>query len=206
MDGKQTLRLRGVLVVFILIVLWFVWGDQVIYVGGRSLATNTCPDFSATVVLAKEYDQDRTIYLNGVLINKSTIVTAKHGLVDTDFQIYANKRLYSGYILKVTDDLSSDLSYITIREIPGMIPAVVSKKMTGPFGLVTARNYLNTWVYPGINWKIVSELLVFPNKATEPGDSGAPLLNGDCEVVAIVHGGSHSFWWNLRPTSEYTMP
>lgn len=203
MHGKTTLLMRGVLVILILIINWFVWGDQVTYVAQKSRVTSICSDFSANVVLIKNLDRGMVTYLNGVLVNKNTVITVKHGLVNTNFRVFVSGKLYTDYILKVSNDPILDLSYITIREISGPIPARVSPQFIGPFTLIASRNYKKVSIFAGEGWQQSGVLILFPNGAAKPGDSGAPLLNKDCEVVALVHGGFHSFLWNLRPTSQY---
>lgn len=195
--------IRWVWLTLIVIGFWGIWGDQLSYLIQSKISPVHCHNFSSNVAILKELDDGKVVYSNGVLVEKDTILTVKHSLVNVNYVIFANGILYRDWIVNVDTDPNLDLAILTIKPIPGMSSAKISSDPIGPFTLVTLRDYEIKWIFAGDSFKSES-YFVFENNASIEGDSGAPLLNRDCEVVAIVHGGTHSFLWNLRPSSEYT--
>lgn len=195
--------MRTTLILIIALASLFIIGDRLYYWLEANIAPERCRDFSSNIVLVNKMEDGRYSFTNGVVIGAGKILTVSHARPDTHSMLLVGEEIIGNSIEKVEFDPIRDLAMITTKENPGLPFASLSPKMNGPFTLVTIReNELKT-VFAGNNWILKNGFIVFRNGAAIAGDSGAPLLNNRCEVVAIVHGGSTSFLWKLRPTSEY---
>jgi hypothetical protein len=198
--------IKATAITLIYLVLLFLFSDQISYSLQSVSPTNqkTCPEFNSTVTIFKKTDNGY-VYSNGVLVDQHIILTAKHTAIDKDFQIFANDQIYSSQILGINNIPDQDLTILQIKGDIDLPPAKISIDMKPPFTLVTTRSTKVYRLYAGKLWRQDGDLIFFSNSVSLGGDSGAPLLNKSCEVVAIVYGGQHSFLGEmLRPTSQYT--
>lgn len=201
----------------ILITLWIITGQQVVYGFESSRFASPCPSFESSVMLWRKQESGSYVIGNGVYIGESAILTNRH-LASEDLSIKTVAGPVDDVeILRIVTHPDLDLAVLRLSG-PLPIPIV---SWSGdvpiarpPYIVSGLRDGLNFQKYAGNHYKVVDldqflsrhqaeTMIVFSNQATTPGDSGGALLDNSCRLVGLVTGGNHNLIGNLRPNSFY---
>lgn len=196
---------RLLLVLLILSMILFVWGDQLLFHTQNIFFEEKCGTAISPVVLWKKLNDGRYVSVNGIYLGYGVILTVDHA-VDNGFSIKTSEGISQAKIKEKIAHSGLDLSLVVLDQ-PLNLPSIKIggwRDSFGPYSLVTLRRGKISLVFAGSNFRTSSDgMLVFDNKVAQPGDSGGALLDSKCRLVGMVTGGDHKYFMDLKPHSFY---